>query len=105
MEPSVSKVYKENTDKVELTSMVSDCVWNFHGAKCSSWIIHSICVISSADLYQLKYQVDLNDIQGPLFHNKYFMERDHTVMDCLEEQLVIRNKQEYIRECGSVHQL
>ena len=34
-----------------------------------------------------------------MFHNKYFMERDHTVMDCVEEELVIRNKQEYERDC------
>ena len=47
----------------------------------------------------MKYKVDLGNIQGPFFHNKYFMKVDHTVMDCLEEQLVIRNKQEYENDC------
>lgn len=36
---------------------------------------------------------------GALFHNKYFMERDHTVMDCIEEELISRNKLEYERDC------
>ena len=56
--------------------------------------------MGSADLHQVKYEVDLDDVHGPFFHNKYFMEWDHTVMDCLEEQLVIRNKREYIKECS-----
>ena len=53
----------------------------------------------SSDLNLIKYQVDPHNIQGPFFHNKYFMEVDHTVMDCMEEQLVIRNKQEYVSDC------
>ena len=86
-------------------SIVSDCIWNFQKDKeCHSSIIHSICVIESADLYQLNYKVDLNNLQGPFFHNKYLMERDHTIMDCLEEELVSRNKLEYILECGYTHQ-
>ena len=36
---------------------------------------------------------------GAMFHNKYYMERDHTVMDCIEEELVSRNKQEYEKDC------
>lgn len=36
-----------------------------------------------------------------MFHNKYFMERDHTVMDCIEEEIVNRNKEEYKRDCAS----
>ena len=63
-------------------------------------MVHEICIVGSADLHQVKYEVDIDDVQGPFFHNKYFMEWDHTVMDCLEEQLVIRNKREYTKECS-----
>ena len=71
---------------------------------CSGWVIHWICIVSSGDLQRLtKYmRVDIDPHlhkQGVMFHNKYFMERDHTVMDCVEEQLVNRNKQEYRRDC------
>ena len=33
-----------------------------------------------------------------LFHNKYFMELDHVVMDCIEERIVDMNKREYEME-------
>ena len=80
---------------------VIECIWmHFPNAKCSSRVVHYLCIVGSADLHQVKYEVNLDAIQGPLFHNKYFMEWDHTVMDCLEEQLVIRNKREYMEECG-----
>ena len=39
--------------------------------------------------------------KGPFFHNKYYMERDRTVMDCMEEQLVSRNRKEYEIDCLS----
>ena len=64
-------------------------------------MVHNVSIITSSDLHLLKYQVDPNNIEGPLFHNKYFMEVDHTVMDCAEEQLIIRNKQEYANDCKS----
>ena len=30
-----------------------------------------------------------------LFHNKYYMEYDHSVMKCMEERIVEKNKLEY----------
>ena len=36
-----------------------------------------------------------------LFHNKYFMEVDHTVMDCMEERAVARNRLEFEQDCPS----
>ena len=35
---------------------------------------------------------------GHFFHNKYFMEYDHTVMSCMEERIVQINKLEYQQE-------
>ena len=80
---------------------VADVVWCYSDPqkRCKGLIFHGVSIITSSDLHLLNYKVDLNNIQGPLFHNKYFMEVDHTVMDCAEEQLIIRNKQEYANEC------
>ena len=55
--------------------------------------------MTSADLSSVHGQVNVKKLRGPMFHNKYFMERDHTVMDCLEEQLVVRNRLEYEKDC------
>ena len=63
------------------------------------YIVHNICIVTSSDLSSVQSKVDANNLTGPMFHNKYFMERDHTVMDCMEEQLVIRNRLEYEKDC------
>ena len=94
--------YNEHINWMIPKLKVADVIWLHGGANCSGWNIHNICVVSSGDLPLIKYKVDTDDIKGPMFHNKYFMERDHTVMDCLEEQLVIRNKEEYERDCEKV---
>ena len=65
----------------------------------SGYIVHNICIMTSADLSSVHRQVNIKRLRGPMFHNKYFMERDHTVMDCLEEQLVVRNRLEYEKDC------
>lgn len=67
-------------------------------------VVHNICIVTSADLWSMRIidsKVNDNDyeLKGPMFHNKYFMKLDHTVMDCLEELLVLRNRIEYDREC------
>ena len=35
-----------------------------------------------------------------LFHNKYFTELDHIVMDCMEERAVAKNRQEFEADFG-----
>jgi len=53
-----------------------------------------MCVLSCYDLQTIfKYR------RNAFFFNKYFMERDYTVMDCAEENLVQRNIQEYKTDC------
>ena len=74
-------------------------IWKGSKAHCSGSNIHRVCIISSGDLHRLKYSTDpLGSVRPPLFHNKYNMAEDHTVMDCMEELLIERNKQEYIRD-------
>ena len=69
---------------------------------CSGSNIHRVCIVSSGDLHRLKYSTDPDYVRAPLFHNKYSMAEDHTVMDCMEELLIERNKQEYIRDMQNV---
>ena len=95
-----------NANVSSLVPVISDYIWitgdrRWHVKKfCSGEVVvHKICIITSADLSRVQYKVDVSNISGPMFHNKYFMERDHTVMDCLEKQLVIRNRQEYLKDC------
>ena len=64
---------------------------------CSGKNIHSICVVAAGDLKRIIEAS--NNGRKALFHNKYFMELDHTNMDCMEERLVSRNKKEYENDC------
>ena len=61
---------------------------------CSGSVIHRVCIVSSGDLHRIKY----SGRRFPLFHNKYSMVEDHTLMDCVEELLVKRNKKEFGRD-------
>ena len=60
---------------------------------CSGRIVHNICIVDVGDLNRA-----IEGGQGSLFHNKYFMEYDHVVMDCTEERIRAQNQLEYRRE-------
>lgn len=62
---------------------------------CRGAVVHEVCVVGAGDLSAL-----LADRSRHLFHNKYFMELDHTVMGCMEELIVVWNKKEYQQECS-----
>ena len=55
---------------------------------------HNVCIITASDLSNVRRSKSL-------FHNKYFMEVDHTVMTCMEERIVTRNKLEFREDCSS----
>ena len=84
--------------------MVARAIWCFNGRQCKEGfychgqVLHTVCITNSADLPAIVKSSSLN---GYLFHNKYFAEMDHTVMDCLEERIVDKNKEEYRQECGT----
>lgn len=69
--------------------------WSFKPHNCSGKYVHKICVVNLGDLQEVA------NSSGFLFHNKYFMEYDHTVMKCMEEKIVERNKLEYYQECDA----
>ena len=66
---------------------------------CFGETIHGICVVSAGDLPRIMDET--KNGSTALFQNKYFMELDHVVMDCMEERIVDMNKREYELECSN----
>ena len=64
---------------------------------CLGKTVHHVCIMNSAELPWINRAMKW----GCWFFNKYFMENDHIVMDCVEETLVRKNMQEY----ASDHQI
>ena len=63
-----------------------------HG--CHGKAMHNVCVLTAGDL-----PLVVKDGKRHLFFNKYFMDYDHTIMECMEQGIVERNKLEYELEC------
>ena len=59
-------------------------------------LVHNICIVSSSDLARLR---EVSETKGWWFHNKYFIDYDHVVMNCMENLLLRRNADEYQRDC------
>ncbi len=60
--------------------------------------MHKICTIANGDLQQLDYTFDPKKYHQTFFHNKFFIERDRAVMDCAEEELLRRNREECLSD-------
>ena len=69
---------------------------------CDGISVHNVCIVSSADLHRLDYKYDPNKMHQTFFHNKFFIERDRMVMDCAEEELVRRNREECIKDTHNI---
>ena len=91
---------------------VAGCIWlHDHTMPCKGKRVHWICIVSVGDMKLVAgetsplglaagYGIVRPGEATALFHNKYFMEFDHTVMDCMEERLVGMNRLEYQQDCG-----
>ena len=81
-----------------LVPIIDDYIW-IRGNKtaCSGQNVHDICVVNSGDLHRLKYKPKTN-VRDTFFHNKFFMEKDHTIMDCIEKELIHRNAVEFQKD-------
>ena len=66
---------------------------------CEGKPVHFICILTAGDLPEI-YRLGVYNPRPHFFFNKYFMEDDHVVMDCMEERLVKQNMLEYKRDCG-----
>ena len=58
--------------------------------------IHNICIASSSDLPWIKQAMKKRWFY---FLNKYWLGYDHVIMDCIENELVQRNLDEYKQDC------
>ena len=65
---------------------------------CEGKMVHFICIVSVGDLDQI-YRLGVNRPTPVFFFNKYFMEYDHVVMDCMEERLLHQNMKEHEADC------
>ena len=64
---------------------------------CAGKSVHFSCILSTLDLPMLtKYS---KSDTSYFFFNKYFMDYDHVVMDCMERSIVRQNKWEFARDC------
>ncbi len=76
----------------------SDWVEN-NGKQCEGVIVHDICIVGIGDIVRILQAT--NNGTSALFQNKYLMEHDAVIMDCMEERIVAKNKMEYHRDCKS----
>ena len=65
---------------------------------CEGKMVHFICIVSVGDLDQI-HRLGVNRRTPVFFFNKYFMEDDHVVMDCMEERLLHQNMKEHEADC------
>ena len=77
---------------------IDDYIWMVDdNIPCSGQKLHHICVVNSGDLHRLKYK-PVPNARDVFFHNKFFMEKDQTVIDCMEEELIHRNLKEFEKD-------
>ncbi len=69
-----------------------------HKERCYGRMVHYICILTVQDLPEI-YHMGVDNPIPTFFFNKYFMEEDHVVMDCMEERLIHRNMLEYQQDC------
>ena len=63
--------------------------------ECSGKKVHFSCILNVRDIPFLY----MSGNSTVIFYNKYLMEYDHVVMDCIEKRIVEQNKLEYERDC------
>ena len=80
--------------------LVNVCIWmnNDYARQhehevCKGKNIHSVCILNSGDLPTV-YSKGVNAHHTTFFFNKYFMEWDHVIMDCMEERIIEQNRLE-----------
>ena len=65
---------------------------------CAGEVFHFICIVSIGELPYIHSTIEKPSLDV-FFFNKYFMEKDHVVMDCMEERLLQQNLLEYRQDC------
>ena len=66
---------------------------------CRGETVRLMCILTSADLARI-YEVALAEGRRTyFFFNKYYIYRDHVVMDCMEQRLVRQIQREFLEDC------
>ena len=65
--------------------------------ECSGRIVHSICIVDVGDIHRILTNTSFGS--NAVFQNKFFMQSDHVIMDCMEERIIAKNKLEYETDC------
>lgn len=90
-------------EKNKKMPLLAQRVWYFQTQQNASLCIerklnHRICICSASDLPWLRHKMERRSFY---FLNKYWIEYDHVIMDCMEDLLVKKNIEEYTRDCVS----
>ena len=81
-----------------LVPTIDDYIWMVEeNVPCSGIKVRHVCILNSGDLHRLKYK-PVPNVRDAFFHNKFYMEKDETVMDCMEEELDRRNIIEFLED-------
>ena len=79
--------------------MVNEAMWTPPMTNCpGGHVVHHVCILTAPDMHLVE-RYRTHEQRPVLFFNKYFLELDPTPMDCMEEQLVRTNMEEYLRDC------
>lgn len=86
----------------------------FPSMVCAGRVKHGICILAAQDLKRVTYKPGVSgygaikgtyrgkDI-GPLFHNRYRLAWDRVVIECMERELIRRNRLEYRMVFSTTH--
>ncbi len=95
--PGGRKDYERIKNSLVRMPIVANRNWRSTSYCHERYYVHNICILSVGDLQWLRQLSKKNG--RPFFVNKYLVTYDHVVMDCMEEHLLKKNAQEYVRDC------
>ena len=95
MMPGAPGGYNEKLKDLYVRAAHSTWILSSNHEPCQGSVFNSICIVTGGDLPMVMRMSE----NRTLFHNKYFDNKDHTAMDCLEERIVEKNKLEYEQDC------
>ena len=79
--------------------LINAILWTYSDADFEAckggYMVHHICILTIEELGYI-FSNGVNSDHPKFFFNKYYMEHDHVVMDCMEERLYEQNTLEYL---------
>ena len=72
--------------------------WSNNLRSCPGKVVHYMCILTTPDLPRI-FDAATKHSTTYFFFNKYFMEDDPVIMDCLERRILAQNIKDYNRDC------